>query len=130
MSEHHDHTEFLKHCLSYDDTPERHAMTKKLCQLQSELNIVKRLSRLMGLFIALAGIGLTCPHSLIPDFPYEVQRFVMNMALGLFAGSWVCLLTFVVLGIFLYKKLHCQREACRQLLTRLFAARLASAQPS
>lgn len=128
MSEHHDHTEFLKHCLRYDDTPERHAMTETLCRLQKELTIVKRLARLMGVFIVLAGASLAWPDSLLPDFPYEAQRFFMNVVLGLFAGSWVCLFTFIILGIFLYKKLHSQREACRQLLMRLFATRLASAQ--
>ena len=105
-------------------------MTEQLCRLQRELSCVKRLARLMGVFIVLAGASLVVPDSLIPDFPYDVQRFVMNIALGLFAGSWVCLFTFVILGIFLYKKLHRHREACRQVLKRLLAARMASAQQS
>lgn len=128
MSEHHDHTEFLKHCLRYDDSPERHAMTEKLTRLQCELRFVKRLSRVMGLVLVLAGASLRIPSSLVPDFPYHVQQFIMNLVLGLFAGSSVCLFTFIILGIFLYKKMHRQREACRQLLKRLLATRLASAQ--
>ena len=128
MSEHHEHTEFLKHCLHYDDCPEHHAMREQLCRLQRELNFVKRLARLMALFIVLAGGSLAIPNSLVPDISYDAQRFIMNIVLGLFAGSWVCMITFVILGIFLYKKLHSQREACRQLLRRLLAARLNSAQ--
>ena len=130
MSEHHEHTEFLKHCLRYDDTPERHAITEKLTRLQGELRFVKRASRLMAVFIALAGVGLAFQGNLFENVSYEVQRFIMNIVLGLFAGSWICLFSFIILGIFLYKKLHRQREACRQLLMRLFAERLASAQGS
>lgn len=127
MGEHHEHTEFLKHCLRYDDTPERHALTEKLARLQSELRIVKRASRLVGILIALAGAGLAWPGNLFENLSDDAQRFIMNMELGLFAGSSVCLLTFIVLGIFLYKKLHRQREACRQFLMQLFAVRLNSA---
>ncbi len=128
MGEHHEHTEFLKHCLRYDDTPERHAITENLTRLQGELGVVKRLSRHMSLLIVLAGGSLMFPGNLVPIFPYHVQRFLMNIVMGLFAGSSVCLVTFAILAIFLYKKLHSQREACRQLLMRLLAARLNSAQ--
>jgi len=127
MSEHHEHTEFLKHCLRYDDTPERHAITEKLTRLQGELRFVKRASRLMAVFIALAGVGLAFQGNLFENVSYEVQRFIMNIVLGLFAGSWICLFSFIILGIFLYKKLHRQREASRQFLMRLFAARFGSA---
>jgi hypothetical protein len=130
MSKHHEHTEFLKHCLRYDDSPERHAMAETLTRLQSELHIVKRLSCLMGVSIALAGTSFAYTGNLVQDFPCSVQRFIMNIVLGLFAGSSVCLLAFIIFGIFLYKKLHCQREACRQFLMRLLAARLDSAQRS
>ncbi|HTV42048.1 MAG TPA: hypothetical protein VMF08_15875 [Candidatus Sulfotelmatobacter sp.] len=128
MSEHHDHTEFLKHCLRYDDSPERHAMTEKLTRLQCELRAVQRASVLMGALILPAAAGLAWPWNLVPSFSYEAQRFIMNIVLGLFAGSSVCLLTFIILAVFIYKKMHRQREACRQLLMRLFAARLGSEQ--
>ena len=82
----------------------------------------------MGLLIMLAGVSLFFPGKFVPEIPYHVQQFIMNFVVGLFAGSSVCLITFVVLAIFLYKKLHRQREACRQLLMRLFAARLNSRQ--
>jgi hypothetical protein len=124
MSEHHEHTEFLKHCLRYDDTPERHAMTEKLTRLQRELLIVKRASWLVGIMIVPAGASLVYPDSLFGNYSYDAQRFIMNVVLGLFAGASVCLFTFMIMGIFLYKELHRQREACRRLLMRLFAARL------
>jgi hypothetical protein len=129
MREHHEHTEFLKHCLRYHDSPERHAMTESLTRLQCELRCVKRLSWLMGILIAFAGASLACPARLVENVSYEAQRSIMNVVLGLFAGSWICLFTFIILGIFLYRKLHRQRDACRQLLLRVFA-RLDSAQQS
>ena len=129
MSEHHDHTEFLKHCLRYDDSPERHAMTEKLCRLQCELRAVQRASILMGALIVLAGASLAWPGKIVvQNFSDDMQGFIMNIVLALFAGSSFCLLTFVILAVVLYKKMHRQREACRQLLMRLFAARLGSSQ--
>jgi hypothetical protein len=104
-------------------------MTESLTRLQCELRSVKRLSWLMGMLIVFAGVSLACPARLVENVPYEVQGFIMNIVLGLFAGSWICLFTFMVLGIILYKKLHRQRDACRHLLMRLFA-RLDSAQQS
>lgn len=130
MSEHHQHTEFLKHCLRYDDSPERHAMMEKLVRLQHELRIVKRASWLMGILIVLAGVSLVYPAILIPIFPYDVQQRLMNIILALFAGLSICLLTFIALGIVLCAKLHCQREACRQFLRRILAVRLDAAQKS
>ena len=124
MSEHHEHTEFLKHCLRYDDSPERHALTEKLIRIQRELRFVKRASLLMGVLVVVASASLAHPDNILQDFSDNVQRFIMNIVLALFAGSSICLFTFIILGIFLYKKLHCQREACRQLLMRLLAARL------
>jgi hypothetical protein len=123
MGEHHEHTEFLKHCLRYDDSPERHAMMEKLTRLQRELRIVKRASLLLGGLIAVAGASLAFPAILDQNFPYNVPRFIMNIALALFAGLSICLLAFIMLGIVFYAKLHRQREACRQLLVCLFAAR-------
>jgi hypothetical protein len=128
MSEHHEHTEFLKHCLSYDDSPERNAMTENLCRLQRELRIVKRASWLVGLLIAVAGASLAYPAILVQTFPDNVQQPVMNIVLALFAGLSICLVTFIIQGVVLYMKLHRQREACRRLLMRIFAARLASEQ--
>jgi hypothetical protein len=123
MSEHHEHTEFLKHCLRYDDSPEHQAMMEKLTRLQREVRIVKRASWLMGVLIAFAIAALAYPTFLIQNFPYNVQRFTMNIILALLTGLSISLLAFVTRGIVLYKKLHRQREECRQLLMRLLATR-------
>ena len=82
----------------------------------------------MGVLLAVAAAGLAYPAILVPNFPYNMERFIMNIVLALFASLSFCLLTFIIMGIFLYIKLHRQREACRRLLRRLFAARFDSAQ--
>jgi uncharacterized membrane protein len=123
MSEHHRHTEFLKHCLRYDDSPEHQAMMEKLTRIQRELRIVQRASWLMGLLAALVVVSLTYPVILVHNFPYNMQRFIMNIFLALFMGLLISLVAFVGLGIILRKKMHRQREECRQLLMRLLAAR-------
>jgi hypothetical protein len=126
MNEHHEHTEFLKHCLRYDDSPERHAMTEKLVRLQHELRVVKRACWLMGILIGVSCACLAYPAILVDNFPYNMERFTMNIVLALFAGLSICLVAFIMLGIFLYLKLHRQRGACRQRLRRFFATRFDS----
>jgi hypothetical protein len=126
MNEHHEHTEFLKHCLRYDDSPERHDMTEKLIRLQRELRVVKRASWLMGILIGIAFACLAYPAILIDNFPENMGRFFINIVLALFVGLSICLVAFILLGIFLYLKLHRQRGACRQRLRRFFATRFDS----
>lgn len=128
MSEHHEHTEFLKHCLRYDDGPERHAMMEKLTRLQRELRTVKRATWLMVILIAAAGASLFYPALLIQNFPYSVQRFIMNFVLALFVSLSICLVTFIVMELFLRRRLYRQRAACRQFLRQLLAARFDTAQ--
>lgn len=128
MSEHHEHTEFLKHCLRYDDGPERHAIMEKLTRFQREWRFVKSASWVMGVLIAAASVSLTHPAYLVQNFPDNVQRFIMNFVLALLVSLSICLLTFIVLEIFLRKRLYRQRAVCRQLLMHLFAARFESAQ--
>jgi hypothetical protein len=126
MSEHHEHTEFLKHCLRYDASPERHAMMEKLTRLQRDLRIAKRASWLIAILLAFALISLAYPAIFVQNFPYDVQPFIMNIVLAMFAGLSLSLFAFVMLAIVFYKKLHSQREECRQLLMRLFAERFDS----
>jgi hypothetical protein len=101
-------------------------MMEKLTRLQRELRIVKRASWLMGILIAIVVAILAFLTILVQDYPYYVQRFIMNIVLALFASFSICLLSFMALGIVLCIKLHRQRDACRQFLMRLFTARFDS----
>ena len=115
MSEHHRHTEFLKHCLSYDDSSDRHQMMDKLSRLQRDLHIVHRASWLVGVLIVLALVALVYPVILIQNFPYNLQRFVMDMIFALLIGLVISLVAFIALRMFYRRKLHHQREECRRL---------------
>ena len=125
MSEHHKHTEFLKHCLRYDDSPERHEMMEKLGRLQRDVRIIYRACWVMGILLLLSLAAFGYATILMHDFSYQVQQSVMNIIVAFLVGLSISLLVFIVLGIIFHRKLHRQREACRQLLMRLFATRLA-----
>jgi hypothetical protein len=127
MGEHHNHTEFLKHCMRYDESPERHAMMENLTHIQRDLRIVRRASWLMGVLLALAVACLVYPVILVQNFPYNVQRFIVSFVLALFMGLLISLAAFVALGMNLRRKLHRQREECRRLIMRLLATRFESA---
>jgi hypothetical protein len=124
MSEHHKHTEFLKHCLSYDDSSERHQMLEKLVRLQHELRIVRRARWLVIFLTALAVAGLAYSSFLLQNLSHSAQHSIMNLLLALIVGLLISLLAFVILGTCLRVKLHRQREVCRQQLKRFLAARL------
>ena len=101
-------------------------MTEKLIRLQRELRVVKRASWLMAILIAIAGACLAYPAILVDNFPNSMDQTFANIVLALFAGLSICLLAFIILGIFLYLKLHRQRGACRQRLRHILAARFES----
>jgi hypothetical protein len=124
MNEQHKHTEFLKHCLRYDDSSQRHQMMEQLNRLQRDLYIVQRASWLVGVLIVLSLAILIYPVILIQNFPYNVQRFFTDMVFALLLGLLVSLIAFVVLHVIFRRKLHHQRDACRQFLMRLLASRL------
>lgn len=116
MSEHHEHTEFLKHCLRYDESAERHHMMERLVRLQHELRIFRRASWLMVLLIAVSVIGFVWSSTLLQQLSRPAQQTIENFLVALGLGSTVCLATFLVLRLCLRKKLARQREECHQLL--------------
>jgi hypothetical protein len=123
MSEH-KHTEFLRHCLLYDDSSERHHMEKNFTRLQRDLLSVQRAVWLMAILAALALAGMIYPAILLENFPYNTGRFIFHLLFALFVGSLICLATFMGLRMFYRRQLARQREQCHQLLTRLLASRL------
>jgi len=124
MSEHHQHTEFLKHCLGYDDSTERHQMLEKLVRLQQELRIVRRAVWLVAFLMAPALACLGYSEFFLQNFSHNAQRPILNLMLALIIGLAISLLAFAVLGIFVRRKMHRQREACRQFLKGVLATRL------
>lgn len=129
MSEHHKHTEFLKHCLGYDDSAKRHQMVEKLVRLQHELRIVRKAFWLVALLMVPAAIGFVFADFLLQHFSHNAQRSIMNIMLAIILGLVISLAAFGVMGMVLRRKLHRQREECHQFLKGLLAARLGPQPP-
>ena len=128
MSEHQKQTAFLRQCLLYDDTGERHELEESITQLQRNERCVRRAVCLMALLVALAMAGL-CYSAVVPaDDPHNLSQLVTQFdskvfcALGL--GSLICLVVFTGLGMVHRNKLDQRREECRRLAAKLVESRL------
>jgi hypothetical protein len=128
MSDHERETAFLRRCLVYDDTGERHKLEESITQLQRNERCVRRAVWLMVLLAALGMAGLSYSAVFLADYPKNMSRFTAQFipkvfcALGL--GSMISLLAFVGLGVVHRNKLDQRREECRRLAMRLLESRL------
>ena len=128
MSDHQRETAFLRQCLLYDDTAERHHLEQSITQLQRNQRCVRRAVCLMALLVALALAGLCYSAVFLTDLPQNTAQFMAPLtskafcALGL--GSLICLVSFGGLGVAYRKELDQRREECRRLATRLLESRL------
>lgn len=124
MSEHQKHTDFLKQCLLYDDSSERHRLGEELGQAQRDLRCVRRAAWLMAMLAALAVAGLGYAMVLVDNFPYNISPFILNLICTLGVASLISLLAFAGLGTIYCRQLDQRREECRQSVAKLLAARL------
>lgn len=128
MSEHQQQTAFLRHCLLYDDTAERHQLEERIAELQRDEICVRRAVWLMALFAVLAMAGLCYAAVFVADYSRNLSEFAAQLIIKLFcalgAGSLICLLAFFGLGAIYRKELDQRREECRRLAIRLLESRL------
>jgi hypothetical protein len=133
MSEHQRETEFLRRCLLYDDTAERHELEERLTQAQRDERCVRRAVWLMVLLTAGAGAGLCYSALFQADYPQDIsqltQPFLSKVFCALGLGSLICLTAFVGLGAIYRKELDQRREECRRLATRFLESNLGNACP-
>jgi len=128
MSEHQRHTTFLRQCIRYDDTGERHRLEESITQLQSDERCMRRAVWLMALLVALAMAGLCYSAVFLTDYHENLSQFATAMiskvlcALGL--GSLICLILFLGLGMANRRQLDERREECRQLAAKVLESRL------
>ncbi len=128
MSEHQKQTAFLRQCLIYHDTAERHKLEERITRIQRDERCVRRAIWLMAVLAALAMGSLCYAAVFMADYPLNVSQFVTRLvikalcALGI--GSLICLLSFVGLGVVYRRELDQRREECRQVATRLMESRL------
>ena len=124
MRDHQQQTEFLKRCLRYDESAGREKLEQEITQMQRDERCVQRAAWFMAVLAALAAAGLAYQAILLENFPYGPPQFMVNVICTLGMGSLISLLAFLGLGISCRKKLDQRREECRQMITRLLAARL------
>jgi hypothetical protein len=128
MSEHQRHTAFLRQCIGYDDTGERHKLEESITELQGNERCMRRAVWLMALLVGLAMAGLCYSAVFLTDYHENLSQFAAAMiskvlcALGL--GSLICLVSFLGLGIANRKQLDQRREECRQLAAKVLESRL------
>jgi len=128
MNEHQKQTAFLRHCLLYDDTAERHKLEARIAELQRDEICVRRAVWLMALFAALAMAGLCYAAVFVPGHPLNMSEYTGQLIIKLFCalgvGSLICLLVFLGLGVIYRKELDQRREECRQLAMKIMESRL------
>ena len=69
MSDRQRQTEFLRRCLLYDESNERHQLAERIRQVQQNERCVRRAMWLMVLLAALAFAGLAYSAVFLVDFP-------------------------------------------------------------
>jgi hypothetical protein len=128
MSEHQRETEFLRQCILYDDTGERHKLEESITQLQRNERCVRRAVLLMALLVALAMAGLCYAAVFMADYslnPLQLAgQWIPKALCALGVGSLICLLAFTGLGTVYRKELDQRREECRRLAKRVMESRL------
>jgi len=124
MNDHHRQTEFLKHCLGYDESARCRELKQQITQIQRDDRCVRRMVWLMALLTALAVAGLTYPAILLANFPYSAPQSIVNLVCALGVASLISLVAFVILGMVYRKRLDQRREECRLLVTNLLESRL------
>ena len=128
MNDHQRETAFLRQCIRYDDTEERHRLEERITQLQRDERIVRRAIWLVSLLAALAMAGLGYAAVFMVEYPLNVPqlttRFMIKALCVLGAASLICLFGFLVLGVIFRKELDQRREDCRRLALKVLEARL------
>lgn len=128
MSDHQRQTAFLRQCLLYDDTEERHRLEERITQILRDELSVRRAVWLMALLAALAMAGLGYAAVFMAEFPLNVSQFTTRFAIKslcvLGATSLFCLFGFLLLGVVFRKELDQRREDCRRLAVKVLESRL------
>ena len=128
MNDHRRETEFLRHCIRYDDTDKRHRLEERITRILRDERCVRRAVWLMALLAALAMAGLGYSAIFLAEYPLDLSQlttlFSIKALCVVGAGSLICLLAFLGLGTVYRRELDQRREECRQLFTTIMESRL------
>lgn len=121
-------TEFLRQCLLYEESDERHKLAERIRQVQQNERCVRRAVWLMVLMAALAFAGLAYSAIFMEDFPQNVPGFLTRFLTKVFCvlglASLICIPAFVGLEVVYRRELNKRREECRRLAAKLLESRL------
>ena len=76
MSDHQRETAFLRQCIRYDDTEERHRLEERITESLRDERCVRRAMWLMALLAMLAMAGLGYAAVFMADHPQNMSQFV------------------------------------------------------
>lgn len=128
MSQHQREMTYLRQCIAYDDTAERHEVEAKITQAERDERCVRRAVWLMAVVAALAAVGVGYAAVLLEDYPDNVARFcthpVVRVSLALGLASGISMLGFAGVWALYCKSLNERREECRRLAARFLESRL------
>jgi hypothetical protein len=128
MSEHERETEFLKHCLLYDQRAERHKLHERIMQVQRDERCVQRGVWWMGLLAMVTGAGLCYATLLMPEHPATVAPMTRRLVTQTFCvvglASLICMLVFRIMVAFYRHELRELREQARRMAVDLLETRL------
>lgn len=124
MTEHQKETEFLQHCIRYDETPARRVLEDKITQIQRDERCVRRAIWLMALLLAATLASFGYAAILVETFRQSTSQLIVTIISSLGAVSMICLVVFMGLRIVYRAKLDQRREECRQLVVSLLESRL------
>ena len=113
MSDHQRHTEFLRHCIRYDESARRQELMEEIVRIQRDTRCVFRAVWLMALLAALVVFGLGYGAILVNNFPDDIPQFILNIFSVLTVSWLICILAFAGLGMIYRLKLNRRREECR-----------------
>jgi hypothetical protein len=127
MSEQQRDTAFLTRILSYDDSAERRELAERIARVQGDERCVKRAACIVAVCAGLAIAGV-CYAAVFLLNPLNAMQFLDQILIRILCavavGSLICLISFLLLGLFYRMELARHREQCRCLALKIIEERV------
>jgi hypothetical protein len=123
MSEHERDTAFLRRLLQFEPRPEHQRLEETIQHCEEKERCVRRAVVLMTQLIVIALMGLCYTGVLLQDIPPHIFDLACKVFCILGLGSFISLLTFLVLWGFYRHELNCRREECRNRIQQVLEQR-------
>ena len=128
MSDNERETDFLGHCLLYDDSGDGEQLQQRISQVKREERCVRRALYWLMVTALLACSGLCYSVLFMPEYPGTVspmtRQVITNTLSVIGLASLICMLGFRILVSIYRRELKKRREQCRQIALKLLESRL------